>query len=165
MKILDIKKYNLSKAYSVIVELGDFNDESSLYGNFYNYLYNLFAYREAIGKKDLDVSSESKTKLKANSVYGALKYLYEIYKHKQANLLELNTFVNKKMYSYKYPYTYGQSHAYFCELSEDLLKTQTKDEHKKRFQELYNNYLNGMTLLSVVSKTYEEMFMEDKNNG
>lgn len=160
MKILDVKKYNLERSYSAMIELQEYNDEIALYGNFYNYLFNLFAYRESIGEKD-----KTSTGLKSNDIYQALKYLYNSYKHQDTDLLQLNTFVYKKSYPYKYPYTYGVSYACFNAISKELVNKQRKAEDKINIQNLYNQYLDGKTLLDVVSETYEGMFNKEKNNG
>ena len=160
MRILDVKKYNLNKAYNAMIELQDYNDQIALYGTFYNYLFNLFAYKESIEQSD-----NKSLKLKSNDIFGALKYLYNAYKHQDTDLLQLNTFVYKKSYPYKYPYTHGVSYACFNAISRELVDKQRKAEDKINIQNLYNQYLDGKTLLDVVSETYEEILKMEETNG
>ncbi|MDY5676551.1 MAG: hypothetical protein SPK63_02000 [Eubacteriales bacterium] len=127
-------------------------------------MFNLFALREGRGIKDIE---SKRPHLKDDTIFGALKYIYEIYKHTndtKTDLTKLNIFVCKKQYPYTYPYTYGPSYAYFCILSEDLINTQDKEDHKKRFEFLYNKYLAGLTIKNVVVETFE-LQEKEINNG
>ena len=164
MNNVSIKENNLKNAYNSIINLENYNAPTELYGSFYNYLFNLFALREGKGKKDTE---NQRPHLKEDTIFGALKYIYEIYKHSNDNNIDftkLNVFVSKKQYPYTYPYTYGSSYAYFCVLSEDLINTQDKEVHKQRFKFLYNKYLAGLTIKNIVVETFEQQIKEN-NNG
>lgn len=152
----DIKIKALNNSYNKLTEAILENNKSESYVEFFNFLYNLFALREGIGKKDVDEI----TRLKKDSVFGAMKYLYEIYKHTNNNdankLIKASIFVSSKKYPYSYPYTYGEAFIKYANLPQELINTQNKQKHKDRFKFLYEKYLNEQFLLDVVEEAKKE---------
>lgn len=109
IEISKIKKQGLENSYNRLLEAVSANNQKEFYVEFFVFLNNLFPLREGAGQNDID----EKTRLKKDSIFGALKYFCEIYKHAKNNkankLLESSIFVCSKKYPYSYPYTYGNA--------------------------------------------------------
>ncbi len=164
IEISKIKIQGLENSYNRLLEAVSANNQKDFYVEFFDFLNNLFPLREGIGEKDV----EKETRLKKDSIFGALKYFYEIYKHTENNkankLIESSIFVCSKKYPYSYPYTYGNAFVQYKKLPQDLIDTQDKENHRTRFKELYEKYLNEKYLLEIVKTAKEETMriMEEK---
>ena len=159
MDIVDVKENNLKESYNKIIDLENYNNPIALYGVFYDFLFNLFSLREGQGESDTECD---RPKLKKDTMYGALKYIYEIYKHSKQDITKLNIFVYKKKYPYSYPFNYSNSYAYFNNITDEIINTQDKQVHRDRFRFLYNKYLNGLTIKNVVSEIFNEILIKDQ---
>ena len=171
MDLTEIKIKGLNDAYEIIMKEMQNNNPLAVYSAFYNYLYNFFSLMESKGEKYTIKVKKQKNKyiiLKKDCLFGALKYLYEIFKHMEEDksnlLLKLNLFVYVKKYPYSYPFTYGNAFVRFEELQDEIINLMKKEEHKLRFKELYTKYLQDELLEDIVNKINDEV-QKEKNNG
>ncbi len=155
----EIKIANIRKAYNNIDKAILCKDFNAIIGEFYNFLFNLFSYRESEGKNDKDGLEH----LKADSLYGALKKLYEIYKHKENNAVEnlscTMLFVVSKSYPFTYPYTYGKSYIVFNSLDDSVFSVLQDGQEKyvTELKRLYNKYLQGKKLSDILQQVMTDI--------
>lgn len=171
MDLTEIKIKGIKDSYECIIKEIQNNNPLAVYSAFYNYLYNFFSLKESKGEKytiKVKTQNNKYTNLKKDCVFGALKYLYEIFKHMEENksnlLLKLNLFVYVKKFPYSYPYNYGRAFVRFEELQDEIINLMKNKEHKVRFKELYAKYLQGKLLEEIVNEINDEV-LKEINNG
>ncbi|MGN0960941.1 MAG: hypothetical protein ACI4PF_01935 [Christensenellales bacterium] len=155
----DIKIDNILSSYDKIKESTINNNPHELNCAFYNLLFNLFALRESMGKKD--THKEKSLMLKDDSIFGALKCLYDIYKHAKEedanNLKKISVFVYVKKYPYSYPYTYGKAFMRYTHLDEDTICHLQKEKYGDHFKYLYEKYLENKMLDDILDKALSDI--------
>lgn len=131
------------------------NDSENAFISFMGYLHSLFALRENIGIMD----KCKDTRGKADTVFGALKNIYESIKHKTDidEVRRVNIFVSSKKYPYSYPYRYGPAIILFGEIDK-VAEIKEKRDSKKRDKmiELHNKYLKDKSVSKIMQLTTEE---------
>lgn len=127
---------------------------------FMNYLNSLFALRE---NKELKDSKKGK---KDDTIFGALKNIYEAIKHKNDadEVVKINVFIYGRSYPYAYPYNYGKSKIIFGDIDK-IADFQRKSKDKEDMIELHKKHLKGKTVTAIMDMATKETISEGDNNG
>lgn len=128
--------------------------------HFYHFLCDLFALREKCGYEDVDSVSvgnkEKKQKVKADSVYGALKTIYESIKHRDKIdvSLDLESYVSSASYPRTYPFCYGKAHIDLKPVTDNFLDARSKGANelvkKESIINLHQKYLENQNVSNIM---------------
>ena len=139
-------------------------DDAFIY--FYHFLCDLFALREKCGYDDIthvQVGNKKKQQpVKDDSIYGALKNIYESIKHTDDIdvSFDLNLYVSSASYPRTYTFCYGKAHIDLVTVTNTFLNARAKGGNelikKESITNLHHKYLENKNVSQIMAMCIKE---------